>query len=211
MAKFRQHKRVTLVNKGHRKVRAARQDLYPVELQTCGKYMQLFLFPLFHGKSSLTLINYLFSWWPTSVAIASNNTGQKHSRLSAEKWACSHGCIFTCMFVLPLQTVFSADVPHIEKANYGQVVTSAVQCRLTHLKKQSHRSIGVETALKVGACRHFLDGDERSETRGLRGFGMGRGSNICRPKRAREGKKEKRCVCRWCNSSAIVSPGRELN
>ncbi len=50
MAQFRQHKRVTLVNKGHRKVRAARQDLYPVELQTCGKYMQLFLFPLFHRQ-----------------------------------------------------------------------------------------------------------------------------------------------------------------
>lgn len=39
------------------------------------------------------------------------------------------------MFVPPLLLVFSADVPHIEKATYGQVATSAVKRRLTHKKK----------------------------------------------------------------------------
>lgn len=41
------------------------------------------------------------------------------------------------MFIPPLRLVFSADVPHIEKATYGQVGTSAVTRRLSH-KQNSH-------------------------------------------------------------------------
>lgn len=122
LAQFRQHNRVTLANKGHRRVRTARQVLYPVELQTCGPTHAAFSFPSLSSASHCSPWVTIFSldrwplWQLPQITLDKNSSATLSTVLLKNGPSLMYGYLHACSLLL----ILNADILHIEKATYGQ-------------------------------------------------------------------------------------------
>lgn len=187
LAQFRQHNRVTLANKDHRKVRTARQVLYPVELQTCGQHMQRILFPLSSASHCSPWVAFLLM-----TDLCCNRLKLHKNSFATLSTVCLKNGPAAYLHACSCHHCYLYSMLHIEKATYGQ--RRPPRWHVDSLKQNTHRSRAADTALEAGACLRFLGMSSR-RLEAWEDLGWAEARNICRSKRAREGEKKRNAVC----------------